>query len=675
MTGNDWQKFYQQAIDFHKKGQYSSAEKYYRHALDLNPEFAKGYLNLGVLYFQLEQYSQALQCFKQASLNEPSLVEAFFYAGNAARCLQQMDDAIVWYQKALSLKPDYADAFYNLGTLYKSTGRLNSAISQLERAIAYHPDHAMAWNNLGICRLEQDRPDKAFQCFLHAGAASPDSVEVHYNMALCRKLQGRADEALHLVEGALQRQSDHGPALALQVSLLQQQCDWDRLAIADETLETVTCSQLDGGLQPAESPFLSFTRSENPKRNLEIARAWSLSVNRRFDGGTFNHPNADSKRLSGADHSLVTIGYLSEQFRDAATSHLMAGLFECHDRQRFKVIAYSLGKDDGSVYRRRIESGVDRFVDIRDLSIQQAVHRIQSDGVDILVDLIGWMHGHRIGIPALRPAPIQVNYLGFPGTSGADFMDYILADATVIPPDHQRFYSEKVVYLPHCYQATDPDPPVSADMVTRESCGLPENAMVFASFNTDYKIESRAFKAWMAILNSVPHSVLWLLVRTQTAQSNLLREAEKCGIDPQRLVFAQALPKDRHLARLRLADVALDTFTVNGHTTTSDALWAGVPVVTMIGGHFASRVAASILSAAGLPMLITHCLEEYVRLAVQLAHQPDLLSDIKARLGLNKETCPLFDIRRFVSNLESAYMTMWQRYVNDLPPESIIVEE
>ncbi len=645
----------------------------YQAVLTAQPNFVPAQLNLGVAFFQKGDYPAALTCFQAALRLDPSMAEAWYNGGNAMRLLERTKEAFDWYLRAIELNPGHADAHYNLGNLCKDAGNLHDAGVHYRNALAVAPKSDMAWNNLGVVRMEAGQTQEAKECFLKAKAIRPDNLDALLNLALSFKYLGRVADALSHVEQVLTRCSCHGPALALYVSLLQQNCEWRSLRSALQRLEAATRAQLAHGRQPAESPFLSFTRAADPKHNLIIAQSWSHTLARRFASA---RQSLDAKvRCPGTHDGVLTIGYLSEQFRNGATAHLTAALFGCHDRGQFQINAYSLGADDGSNYRRRIEQGVDRFIDIRNLSITAAAERIRSDGVDILVDLIGWMHGHRMGILALRSAPIQVNYLGFPGTSGADFMDYIVADRTIIPPEHQPFYSEKVVCLPHCYQATDPTPPVYGKTLSRRECGLPAQGFVFASFNTDYKIEPELFSVWMHILRAVPGAVLWLLVRTDTAQHNLRHEAASMGVDPRRLIFAESLPKERHLARLKLVDLALDTVTVNGHTTTTDAIWSGVPVVTLQGTHFASRVASSILLADGMEELITHSLEEYQKLAIRLAMEPELLGATKKKLSANKQSYPLFDIRRFARNLESAYLTMWDLYKNGRPPVGFEVKE
>ena len=346
-----------------------------------------------------------------------------------------------------------------------------------------------------------------------------------------------------------------------------------------------------------------------------------------------------------------------------------------HNRDIFKIFCYSYGKDDGSIYRQRIENDCDHFVDLIDQDYTQSYEIIKNDRIDILVDLIGYTRGHRIGICARRPAPIQVRYLGFPGTTGASFFDYLITDRIMTPPDQANNFSEHFVYMPHCYQINDFKQPIADRHWNKRDMGLPEDCFVFCSFNQAYKIEERMFDCWMRILNRVPNSVLWLLPGNEMAERNLEKEAKACGISPERLIFAHTLPKPEHLARLRLADLALDTRLVSGHITTSDALWAGVPVITLMGKHFISRAPSSILTAIGLSDLITHSLDEYEAIAVKLARTPALLKVITQKLEINRKTKPLFDTPRFVANLEKAYQTMWERLQSGARPEQIEVRE
>jgi predicted O-linked N-acetylglucosamine transferase (SPINDLY family) len=369
----------------------------------------------------------------------------------------------------------------------------------------------------------------------------------------------------------------------------------------------------------------------------------------------------------------LTIGYLSADFHSHATAMLVAELFEKHDRARFSIIGYSYGPDDGSQMRRRVVSAFDRFVDLREASFSDSAKRIATDGVNILVDLKGYTQDARTEIMALRPAPIQVNYLGYPGTMGADFIDYILVDEFIVPPDQQPFFTEKLVHLPGCYQVNDSQREIAPRTPSRAECGLPEKGFVFCCFNNNYKITPEMFGVWMRLLIGVPGSVLWLLEGNRWSPDNLRREAEARGVAADRLVFAPQFSPAEHLARLRLAELFLDTFPVNAHTTASDSLWAGCPLLTIAGTTFVSRVAGSLLRAVGLPELITTSMAEYEALALRIATNPAQRAELRARLAANRITSPLFDGGRFAATIERAYTTMWQRHAAGKNPSGFRV--
>ena len=373
-------------------------------------------------------------------------------------------------------------------------------------------------------------------------------------------------------------------------------------------------------------------------------------------------------RLRPKPGGRIRIGYVSANFRPHAGAFLIAGLIEQHDRQDFEIVGYAASPDDGSQMRARLASSFDRFVDISGTTDRDAARRVHAEGIDILVDLNGFTQRARTAILAYRPAPIQVNYLGYPATTGADFIDYILVDPFVVPVDQQPFFSERLVHLPDCYQCNDDKRPISDHTPSRAECGLPENGFVFCCFNNTYKITPDFFDIWMRLLDAVSGSVLWLMDDNFWEKANLAREAAARGIAPERIVFAPKLPPPDHLARHRLADLFLDTLPYNAHTTASDALWAGLPLVTCAGTTFAGRVAGSLLRAIGLPELVTCSLEEYEALALRLSRDGDLLAALRARLARNKWTHPLFDTERFARNIEVAYRRMWERSRAGRPP-------
>jgi protein O-GlcNAc transferase len=422
-------------------------------------------------------------------------------------------------------------------------------------------------------------------------------------------------------------------------------------------------------------PFLTFSLSDDPAYNYRVAKSWSDEISTQVRDWAEQSQTAVSASVSNQRQkkSRIIIGYLSADFKNHATAHLMLSLFGIHDRSGFKIIAFSYGNNDHSGYRKKIERDCDEFIDLYSLNDTAAARAINNAEVDILVEMKGYTDGNRLAICAHRPAPIQVAWLGFPGTTGADFLDYIITDPIVTPMAHARHFSEKFVYMPHTYQVNDCHQKIAAANFSRQEFGLPQAGFIFCSFNEPYKIEPEMFEVWMNVLNKVPGSILWLLKKDRATEQNLKNEAGLRGVAAQRLIFADKLSKDRHLARLQLADLYLDTRIVNGHTTTSDALWAGVPVLTLQGKHFASRVSASLLTAVGLPELITSRLSDYEELTVHLATDPDKLMRIQEKLAQNRLTEPLFDTAKFTENLEKAYKMMWQIYLSGEAPRQIEV--
>jgi predicted O-linked N-acetylglucosamine transferase (SPINDLY family) len=399
---------------------------------------------------------------------------------------------------------------------------------------------------------------------------------------------------------------------------------------------------------------------------LQSARSWSAH----------QYPAAAQPIWAGERyrHERIRVAYLSGDFREHAISRLVAGLYESHDRMRFEILALSSGPSDGSDIRRRIEAAFDRFVDVTSYSEDQLAAFIRASEIDLLVDVAGYTAWARTRALARRPAPVQINYLGYPGTMGAPYVDYIVADAIIIPEEHKPFYSEKVVHLPHTYQPNDSKRVVPQRSFERTELGLPADSVVLCCFNNCYKITPPVFVSWMQILKGAANSVLWLFEENAIAPNNLKREAAARGIDPQRLIFAARMPHDDHMARLRHADLFLDTAPYNAHTTASDALWMGLPLVTRIGDTFAGRVAASLLTAMGVPELVTSSVETYEALAIELAGNPERLAAIKRKLAANRRTAPLFDTTRYTRHVEAAYVAMYERWQAGLPPADIVVQ-
>jgi predicted O-linked N-acetylglucosamine transferase (SPINDLY family) len=550
--------------------------------------------------------------------------------GSAALRAGDWPAAETAFRRALSAGDDSAGAFHGLGlALLWQQRRLDEGIEALRLAVEREPRSVTYRLALGAA-LEKTAPSGAVEQFRQARALAPDAPELDARI--------------------------HKPLMEI--------CAWDDIDAELAAFERHARSE------PAErwslrlNPFVALTLPIAPEIRAAAVR-WHA---RRAVSGVQPMPAAPRK-----PGPKLRVGYVaSEEFCNHAVAHLSVGLFERHDRQRFEIYAYSFGTDDGSDHRKRMCRAFDHFVEIGTLSDAQAAARIAADGIDLLIDLKGYTSGARTRIFAQRPAPVQVNYLGYPGSMQADFMDYIIADATVAPRADFGAFSEAVVWMPSSYQANDDRQAIAEDPQSRTAQGLPEAGCVYCSFNRSYKIERETFGAWMRILGAVPGSVLWLLGGNSATEANL-RAAASAGIDPARLVFAPRQKKPEHLARHRLADLFLDTHTVNAHTTASDALWAGVPLLTWPGESFAGRVAASLLRAVGLPELVAPTLADYERIAIELGRDAGARAALRARLAENRLTMPLFRTEPYARELEAAYLAMHERRLRGAAPEAFAV--
>jgi protein O-GlcNAc transferase len=630
-------------------------------ALVLKPDYVEAFHNRGVALQRLKRLEEALASYDNALALNPDFAEALTYRGSALQELRRLDDALACYDKALTLKPDDVDALDQCGGALQEARRFDDALACYDRALALKPDYVEAWNNRGCALQAMKRLDQALASFDQALALKPDYAEAFFNRGVTLRQLKRSEAALASFENALALQPDHAQAFSEILGCVNDLCDWDRSALlAGDVIAQVT------ERKSILFPFTLIGSFGDPSVHLQCASNYVAHI----------FPTLPRPLWTGSTwrHDKVRIAYLSADLHLHATAHLMAELFERHDRSRFEVTAISFGVDDGSAMRKRLVAAFDRFVDVRHIS-DGAVARLLHDlRVDIAIDLKGHLEDSRPGILAYRPAPIQASYLGYPGTTGAAFIDYVIADKIVAPLEHQAFFTEKIVHLPDTYQVNDTKRITSARIPTRQEVGLPEQGFVFCCFNQGYKIKPDVFDVWMRLLHAVDGSVLWLFHNHESTAQNLRNEARKRGIDPVRLVFAGPLSIEDHLARHRLADLFLDTLPYNAHTTASDALWAGVPLVTQLGDAFAGRVAASLLNAIGLPELVTHSPEDYQTLALRLATNPSLLEGYRRRLAENRLTHPLFDTDRFRLHIEQAYLQMWEIWQRGEQPKSFVVQ-
>lgn len=661
---------------YNKLNRYDNAIWCCEKVLSLNPDNAVALNNLGNAMMAKRAPEQAIIYFQRSIAADPNNPEARGNLGNAYYDLGDQMKALDSYRQALALNPAYAEAFNNMGIVLREMGRLEEAVRCYRQSMQLKPKDAEAYHNLGNILKDQGQLDQAITMYRRAIEYNAASIDSHVNLGIALEEKGDYGEAIHCYLNALQIDSDNAKAHSHLAHQLQNLCAWQQIEPINEKLDGFTAQALKEGRKPDEMPFLNLARHADPCLNFKVAEAWSKSISRQFSYFPKFYPKHNTTRCVEERKDLpVTIGYLSNNFKNHPTAHLVQGMFQLHDRKRFTVHCYSYGKDDSSAYREKIKSTCDRFVDISTHSHIAAAQQIYDEKVDILVDLVGYMKANRLSIPAMRPSPIQVRWLGSAGTTGADFFDYLITDKIVSPAEHASFYSEALVYMPDCYQINDNTQPAAEYGITREAVGLPENGIVFCSLSSRYKYDPILFRTWMRILKQVKGSFLWLLGGNADAEHNLRKFAQSSGVEENRLIFAQKIPRDEHLQRLQLADIALDTRVVNGAITTSEALWAGVPLITLQGTHFASRMSSSILTAARIPDLITHDLEQYESLAIRLALQTDALNKIRRQLQTNRLILPLFDTSRFVRNLEKAFLKMIDFYHSGKIPRQICVDD
>jgi protein O-GlcNAc transferase len=607
----------------------------------------------------MKLYPQALAGYERALAVRPDDIDALYNCANVLSQLKRYGEAVAAYEAALAIRPDHARALENRGNALTKLKHYEAALASYDAALALEPDCVGAMTNRGTVLKNLKSYEQALASYDAALALRPDHAEALYGRGNALKEIKRYDEALASYDRALAVTRDHPDAFGWVDAALAT-CDWKRTAglIGDLAIEI-------GDGKPSVTPFTLLGICDDPALHLQCAKNYLED----------QMPIRPAPLWTGAKfrNEKIRIAYLSADLQGHATAYLMAELFELHDRSRFEILAISFGRDDRSDMRRRLVQAFDQFHDVR-ASQDGDVARLISDlRADIAVDLKGYTQDARPEILGFRPAPIQVSFLGFPGTMAADFIDYVIADEVVLPFERQRYFTEKIVHVPDCYQPNDSKRNIADRAPTRAEAGLPEQGFVFCCFNNNYKISPAVFAVWMRILGNVPGSVLWLLRDNAGAQANLRAQAQACGIDPARLVFADRVSLAVHLARHRLADLFLDTLPYNAHTTASDALWAGLPVLTCQGVAFAGRVAASLLRAARLPELVTHSLADYEAAALALAGDESRLAALRERLR-SKGTSPLFDSRRFCRHIEAAYATMWDIWQQDGAPRSFGVE-
>ena len=649
------------------QGEYGRAQEYLEQAILVEPNQPLHYNNLGVVLNEMKHHAEARVHLEKALEIAPDYIDAKCNLGLALFHLNQLTEASASFKKILSAQPDHTSALANLGLVRLAQHDYADAISFYQKAIAIDATHPQWHGNLGSAYAGSGDFSRAASCFQKGLDLEPLNLDFNINLAIALRSLGQYADSIRLLEKVLSIDPHHPEALVNLVIACEQTCRWDRLDPLYDRLDRSTKQALTRGELPAEDPMLNIRRSNDLALNRAVSQAWSQTI--KTGALRLAAPFAHSPRRRSDNR--MTIGYLSYDFRDHPVAHQMFPLFRLHDRKRFRVIAFSMGPDDGSAYRKSIQDHCDRFIDISTCGMVDAAKAVYQQKVDILIDLMGHSHHNRMGILALRPAPLQIGYLGFLSTTGADFIDYLVADDVVVPSNHSDYYSEQMIRMPGCYQINHSGLIDPAPKSSRKDWNLPTDAFVFCCFNVAYKIDRTLFDAWMRILKKSPQSVLWLFGSNQPAIDHMRARAEASGIDPNRLLFAEKLPLTEHLKRLPLADLALDTLRYNGGATTANALSVGLPVLTVIGNHWVSRMSASHLAAAGLSQLVAFDPTAYEAKAIALARNPQQLHTLRRQLFRHITSSPLFDPGAFVTALERGYEAIWGRYIDGKTPQCI----
>lgn len=639
-----------------ERGAYREAVQMIQKSLALHAEQPVALCNLGLSLEKMDDLSAAMSCYNEAIRLQPNFTGAIYNRGALKRKMKQHEAALEDYNIAITQQPEFHLAHNNKGIVLTELGRISEAVASFNTAIEINSSHAETFNNRGVCYWKKRQLPEAISDYDKAITLKPDYISAIVNMATTLCELHRYQEARTFVKRALDLKSDETEALALQLEIATRQCDW----IDFESRLIKIRKNVEAG-NPLK-PFLVVTTIDDPSLQQRSAVNWTASL--------YPPKKSPSIRVAAIEedsNSRIRIAYLSADFHAHATAFLMAQVFELHDRSLFEIHAISIGNEKSGEMRNRIEKSFEHFTDASTWSDTDIVKYIHDHQIDILIDLKGYTQECRTSIIAQRAAPIQVSYLGYPGTMGASYIDYIIADNFVLPERVYPFFTEKVISLPDCYQCNDATRQIDEPLPTRSALGLPETGFLFCCFNQHYKYTPTVFAVWMRLLLAIPGSTLWLFVTDETAISNLRHTASKHNIDPARLFFADQLPLSQHLSRIRVADLFLDTLPCNAHTTASDALWAGVPLLTCAGNSFCARVAGSLLHALNLQELVTDNLIDYENRALDLARDPEKLAVIRKKLWQQRNTASLFDAENFTRKFERALRAIHMRRIAGLP--------
>jgi len=645
------------------QGDLQAALAHYDAAIRLQPNFADAYMARGVACNDQKDHLAAIENYKRAIALDPNLVAAHYNQANAYRALGEQQAAVNSYNQAIQLAPDLADAYANRGNALIALKKPRIALASFNRAIELKPDVAANYLNRGICFAELGDPNAAFADLGYAIKLNPLLAEAHAKRAAILAQFKHYKESIAEDELAYKAKPDLEHLLGQLLHAKNSSCDWSNYT---ENLDAIRLKLANN--DEVIQPWANLSIFDEPLLHQKCAEIWLNNIVK---------PGQDRKRSpekAFIQKKKIRIGYYSPNFHDHPVMHLMNGVFQNHDQDQFELIAFSFAKKIAGDYQKNVAKSFSKLLYIDEFSDDDIVALSHDLNIDIAVDLSGFTDACKPGVFLKRCAPVQINFLGYAGSLGSAQWDYIVADDQVIPPESRDFYAEKIIYLPDCFQPNDVEKGISSASFSRQDFQLPQHGFVYCCSNNLYKITPPVFDVWMRVLALVPDSVMWLFSQHALGIENLKKEAQLRGVDPDRLIFARRLPSlADHLARYRLADLFLDTFPYNAHTTASDALWAGLPVLTCAGQSYASRVAASLLTTIDLPELITSNHQDFEAMAVKLAMQPQPLADLKQRLETNRLTTALFDTERFTRNLELAFRKALDRHAAGLPPDHIHV--
>jgi len=672
---------------------YSMATIELKKAISLNPNDAQSHSDLGTIYSKQGKINNAIKEYKIAIKKEPGNFIAHNNLGSDLLKTGKTQQAIKYFIKSIELNKHNFDAYYNLGNAYKESGLTHNAIDSYKSALNINQQSKETYNNLGSTLKDTGMLDNAITCFKNATKIDSTYTIAYINLGNAYRSNGNINKAIYYYQQAInlnprepythlgignayiengdiesaidayKQETDINQtteSISRLIESLRIACSWNQIPLLMRKFDTLKQNNTKPSNTPPIAPYISLYIEQEPSALLKATKSWCKHNLLKY----YSSSLLASVNTLKPTNKRIKIGYISHDFRLHAVGILVHNLFKYHDRSNFEVYTYSYGANDNSSYRDAVISGSDHFTDIRHLDHLSSAQAIHNDNIDILVDLTGFTHGGRHQICAYRPAPIQINYLGFTGSSGAEFFDYIITDGILSPSGYEQYFSEKLVRLPDCYQVNSQSIKPSNNGYTRADFSLPENSIVFCSFNNSRKIDETVFASWMKILRNVNGSVLWLHEKNALQVKNLKKEAENADINPDRIIFTGTLPVADHLERHALADIALDTFIYNGGITTSLSLASNVPVITLQGDRYISRMTSSLLHAVSLPELITHTSERYEELAISLAHDSDLLRKTKRKLSSSVQNGPLFNPELFASNLEKAYKIMWNTYTS-----------